>query len=187
MQKKSVIALLLFLVNMSAGATEFDCGPPTRPYLQILEYRSIADIGIPPPHTSEERSGSLLCRDRRTSWVLLGSYPESVQPVSAAFFSGRIALPDWREITAAAQAARIGVVGSCRLRAELVADESYEGELTWHGTGTRRNTFRLSSADLSLPVCSAAVERLWIALQRRKLEAGADSFMIGDLALPIGR
>lgn len=172
-------AMLLVLMSIAAGplrATPLACEPASRPVLEILAFVSPTQSPQLPP-VPDGREALQLCQDHRQLVALLRSDPEGDLPTSAILTQGRVKTSAWSEFSKATAALRIGFLQSCRLNIPTLLRKA-EIHITWHGAGTRRNRFLLSSTDDSLAPCSQETNDWWQGLFALDLEPGAESVNI---------
>ena len=159
----ALFALLLAVTAAPSLAEGLACGPESRPFLEMVErtvFRRFGQPPPPPPHPVD-RIGTLVCRDGRVLATRVHALPGENVPISVTIVRGRV--ERWQELLALANEAGIGTVASCDPGpVSLILEQDLR--VTWHGRGTRRNTFELSLGDPSLPPCPPEVRALWDAL-----------------------
>lgn len=183
-RKLSPVQMLLGLIGLPAAALAADplaCEAGSRIYLEVVFHQRGAEFGTfpPPPNPAETRAAILICRDRRflETEIFNRTEPSDPRPFLARVTKGRLTPLSWNELTSAAQAMRIGLMSSCRLQLQPILG-LVDARVTWHGAGSRINTFQMSSFDNSLRACTLEEERLWLALAFRELAPGAEQIFV---------
>jgi len=148
------ILLLLGSARGVADAATF-CGAPQTPLLEVMSSTVVTHARPAPGGAQEEDVAAFISRDNRVvvsrrSWAT--SYVDGArQSDQAEIDRGAAPAASFRGLSAALAAMRAGFQESCYLDGGgfgLIYD------VTWHGW--RTNRFVITSADSSLPPCSAA-------------------------------
>ncbi len=140
------------------------CEPGAAPLLEVLNF-SAAGIGRPP---SETRSALVLCKDRRLIFWSTQTLPVSGGsptlppfPFGATLQVGTVSPDSFSQLQAAMLAAQIGQLTDCTTSVSPFERTSLQ--VSWFGSGTRENTFKLGAIGDGA-ACSTSAHELFLAI-----------------------
>ena len=179
--RAAFIGLLIALSAAPSQADPLGCEPESRPFLELVDRTVFRRVGQPPPPAQTlpvETGGTLICRDRSIFASRVHTAPGETLPQRVVIDRGRGDEATWRELVAAATAARIGVVESCSVSSPDLLVLVHRVRVTWHGREGRTNTFEIALDDPLLPPCTPIVRTLWSSMMLFPLTLGGERVTI---------